>query len=209
MASGAARGELVRSAAVAAADQFPPAPPTQVRAADRPGDAGGAVVIRWVPSPDDLRRLVGQGAASFAVHVGPGVVHPVQGLFGYRILRWCEGEVPGLLASVRPGVAEYVDTTAIDGLRYRYEVRAFDGAGESAAPVEAEGRPILGWFDRADPTVDLNDFFLFADHFGRVEGEAVYDPLYDLDGDGRVDFDDFFLFADNYGRQVANLPAGP
>ncbi|MFH1567123.1 MAG: fibronectin type III domain-containing protein [Gemmatimonadota bacterium] len=198
MASGAARGELVTSAAVAAADQFPPAPPTQVRAADRPGDAGGAVVVRWVPSPDDRRRLLGEGVASFTVQVGPGAVHPVQGLSGYRILRWREGEVPGLLASVGPGVAEYVDTTAIDGLRYRYEVRAFDGAGESAAqveagspddvariaaavdnalvPVDAEGRPILGWFERADPTVNLNDFFLLADH---------------------------------YGRQVANLPAGP
>lgn len=74
------------------------------------------------------------------------------------------------------------------------------------APLDAEGRPVLGWFDRSDGRVDLNDFFFFGDHFGRVEGEVLYDAQYDLDGDRRVDFDDFFVFVDYFGREGANLP---
>jgi len=53
-------------------------------------------------------------------------------------------------------------------------------------------------FDGND-TVDLQDFFLFADHFGGT------DPVYDLDHSGLVDFDDFFLFADHFGERSPAL----
>ena len=56
--------------------------------------------------------------------------------------------------------------------------------------------------------VDLSDFFLFADNFGRSG------PVGDITGNGTVDFADFFLFADQYGyedpwgtsKPVVNIP---
>ena len=44
--------------------------------------------------------------------------------------------------------------------------------------------------------VDFDDFFIFADAFGKSDGEI------DLNGDGMVDFDDFFMFADAFGNEV-------
>ena len=65
-----------------------------------------------------------------------------------------------------------------------------------------------------DGTVDLSDFFLFADAFGGT------DPRFDLDGSGTVDLSDFFLFADYFGdpasgkllvlaREMIGLQDGP
>ncbi|MBT4501038.1 MAG: hypothetical protein HOC74_25130, partial [Gemmatimonadetes bacterium] len=82
--------------------------------------------------------------------------------------------------------------------------RAVDNA---QTPVGADGSPVLGWFDPVDDTVGFNDFFLFADHFGFIDGESGFDPLFDLDGNHRVDFADFFLFADYFGRKVVNYDA--
>ncbi|MEW6751578.1 MAG: glycoside hydrolase family 9 protein [Candidatus Latescibacterota bacterium] len=65
---------------------------------------------------------------------------------------------------------------------------------------EARARPrTSGDFD-GDGTVDLDDFFLFAQVFGSDLRH------YDLDESGRVDLEDFFLFVDAYtaaGRGVA------
>ncbi len=47
--------------------------------------------------------------------------------------------------------------------------------------------------------VDFDDFFLFADAFGRRRGEAGYNLKFDLNADGDINFDDFFLFADRFG----------
>ncbi len=49
--------------------------------------------------------------------------------------------------------------------------------------------------------VDFDDFFLFADAFGKTA--AIAGAKFDLNGNGLVDFDDFFVFADAFGR-----PAG-
>lgn len=65
------------------------------------------------------------------------------------------------------------------------------GAGTTAQRLAAD-------FDGND-TVDLQDFFLFADHFGGT------DPVYDLDHSGLVDFNDFFLFADHFGERSPAL----
>jgi hypothetical protein len=81
---------------------------------------------------------------------------------------------------------------------------ADDGKGGSIstsfqATVVAAGILLTGDFN-GDNTVNFDDFFLFADHFGQQTGDPDFDPLFDLDGDGDVDFDDFFLFADNFGQ---------
>lgn len=76
------------------------------------------------------------------------------------------------------------------------------GAGLSTA---ISIRPaLLGDFD-LDGDVDFNDFFFFADNFGRAD----FDPATDLNTDGVVTFDDFFIFADNFGATaVAKLIVG-
>lgn len=78
------------------------------------------------------------------------------------------------------------------------------------APVDADGEPILGWFTfgTSDTSVGFDDFFLFADNFGTVEGDETFDPIFDIapadEPNGAVDFDDFFRFADDFGKPVAN-----
>lgn len=47
--------------------------------------------------------------------------------------------------------------------------------------------------------VDFDDFFLFAEAFGRRRGEAGFDARFDLSADGAIDFDDFFIFAERFG----------
>ena len=50
-----------------------------------------------------------------------------------------------------------------------------------------------------DGSVGFVDFLSFAERFGSVVGEGVYDVRFDLNTDGVVDFNDFLLFADAFG----------
>ena len=54
---------------------------------------------------------------------------------------------------------------------------------------------IRGDFD-FDLDVDFDDFFIFSDSFG----QETFNPLTDLNGDGKVSFDDFFIFSDAFGQ---------
>ena len=101
----------------------------------------------------------------------------------------------------------------INGVTYAYEVRVVDGPHEVGEVVELGSSQDLartafalrntnqvpGWFDPTDDRVDFNDFFLFANHFGTIDVQPGYDPLYDLSPNNVIDFDDFFIFADNFG----------
>lgn len=53
-----------------------------------------------------------------------------------------------------------------------------------------------------DGVVDFDDFFEFADNFGK-EASTVEVQQYDLNWDGKIDFFDFFLFADSFGKRVS------
>ncbi|MBI2172831.1 MAG: hypothetical protein HYT73_01305 [Candidatus Aenigmarchaeota archaeon] len=55
-------------------------------------------------------------------------------------------------------------------------------------------------YDR-DGIVDFDDFFMFADAFGKRTGESGFNAKFDLDKDGVVDYTDFFAFADNFGKR--------
>ena len=71
--------------------------------------------------------------------------------------------------------------------------------------VAISGRPALpGDFDGTG-VVNFDDFFLFADNFGLMEGDVDFDPLFDLSGNAVVDFDDFFVLADNFGLTAGKL----
>ena len=61
---------------------------------------------------------------------------------------------------------------------------------------------IAGDFDESG-RVDLDDFFEFADAFGRTTASDNWDATFDLIINGEIDLDDFFEFADNFG-QAAN-----
>lgn len=47
--------------------------------------------------------------------------------------------------------------------------------------------------------VDFDDFFMFAEAFGRRRGEAGFNAKFDLNADGAINFDDFFIFAERFG----------
>ncbi len=69
--------------------------------------------------------------------------------------------------------------------------------------VVISGRPAVPGDVTDDGVVGFDDFFLFADNFGLMEGNPSFNPLFDFNGNGAVDFDDFFVMADNFG-----LPSG-
>ena len=71
-------------------------------------------------------------------------------------------------------------------------------------PVDANGNIIVGWFTRSGTQVDFDDFFAFADNFGRTDADPAFDGSFDIVPNGAVDFDDFFAFADSFGKIVAN-----
>ena len=60
---------------------------------------------------------------------------------------------------------------------------------------------ITGDFDESG-RVDLDDFFEFADTFGRTTVAPNWDPKFDLIVNGEIDLDDFFEFADNFGQSA-------
>jgi len=118
-----------------------PLPPFGVTVADKPNDAGGAVTIRWRPSPDDVEN----GKVTF-----------------YRIYRAVEKDgQPGQFVQIdqRPAGADtaYVlhDGNADDELSYFYRVAALklvkkDGlvVGEYLAQSDIAGpvSPVAQWF---------------------------------------------------------------
>ncbi len=92
-----------------------------------------------------------------------------------------------------------------------YSTRSFDGRNETlATPIVARlTNRSLGAIAKVDADfdddqrVDFNDFFMFADAFGRPD----FDPVFDLDGNGAVEFGDFFLFADHFGQSAGKAIA--
>ncbi|MCC7262735.1 MAG: choice-of-anchor D domain-containing protein [Candidatus Latescibacteria bacterium] len=72
-------------------------------------------------------------------------------------------------------------------------------AGGATPLIGADGQEIFGDFD-GDASVTFDDFFQFADNFGKTSADVGFDEAFDLSGDGAVTFDDFFIFADNFGK---------
>ncbi|MSS73279.1 MAG: hypothetical protein EXS64_17585 [Candidatus Latescibacteria bacterium] len=118
------------------------------------------------------------------------------------------------LVTVRAGVLGVLDMTlssankgAVQAVRADRIVavigRAGGGSGEvqffiSADPFQPSPASLCD-FD-GDGRVDFDDFFLFADRFGRSSGQGGFDPLFDLDGDRSIGLEDFFRFAEHFGE---------
>ena len=210
VAAGVERSALTLTEEEARAiDNIAPAAVPSLSVLDAPGDAGNRIVLTWTRSPSD--RLV-QGAAGA---IGPAAYLPVPGVAGYGIYRRAAGaDEFVLVGQVAAGATSFVDETALNGVRYTYQVRAYDADNETASVeqtalavrnqvVDSEGRVLLGLFG-ADNRVGFDDFFLLADMFGLTAADAAFDPAFDLapGAQPQIDFDDFFVFADYFGRST-------
>ncbi|MYB70410.1 MAG: T9SS type A sorting domain-containing protein [Gemmatimonadetes bacterium] len=194
---------------VGAIDNIAPLAVPSLSALDVPNDEGSRIALMWELSLSD--RLL-QGIVAEAI--GPAALEPVVGVHGYSIYRKTGAEEFVLVAQVEAGVTSFIDETALNGMRYTYQVRPFDLDNETGSDIEqtamavrnvavdSEGRAIVGLFG-ADNRVGFDDFFILADLFGLTAEDAGFDPAFDLAPSAMIDFDDFFVFADNFGRSVA------
>ncbi len=88
--------------------------------------------------------------------------------------------------------------TASSGMTVSSETAGDESTEESGACTQGDFN--------CDDTVDLRDFFVFADAFGQTVPPA--DPRFDLDGDGEIGLLDFFAFAKLFrrpGKSTAKL----
>jgi hypothetical protein len=84
---------------------------------------------------------------------------------------------------------------------------SLSGAGTTERGLfDDDGNVIQGDFD-GSADVDFQDFFAFAENFGRVSGDVDFDATFDLDNLGSVDFQDFFIFAENFGKSGTYIGA--
>ena len=193
-----------------AIDNIAPLAVPSLSVLDAPNDEGSRILLTWALSPSD-RLLQGIVAAA----IGPTVTEPIVGVHGYSIYRKTGAEDEfAMVGQVDAGVTSFVDETALNGVRYTYQVRPFDLDNETVSDaeqtamavrnvaVDSEGRAIVGLFG-ADNRVGFDDFFILADLFGLTAEDAGFDPAFDLAPSAVIDFDDFFVFADNFGRSTA------
>ncbi|KPJ49881.1 MAG: hypothetical protein AMJ41_02160 [candidate division Zixibacteria bacterium DG_27] len=101
-------------------------PPSEVIAEDHPGDAGGAIIVRWKLSPDEAKRIT-----------------------GYEILR--STSPTGEFSSVgfaATGANRYVDANTEDSLTYYYKVVAVDvNKNASESELSPPARSSAQWFN--------------------------------------------------------------
>lgn len=110
-----AQGVTSTTDQVAAVDDIPPAPVTNLQALDASIDEEESIVLTWTLSADD--------AISFSAFGGSIV--PWADVRGYRVYRKSEAEEQ-LIATVSPGVTEYTDESVESEVTYTYAVRPFD-----------------------------------------------------------------------------------
>ena len=197
--------------AVRAIDNIAPEAIPSLQVLDTPNDAGGSITVTWVKSESDLMI-----SRTFAGAVGPSTADAIQGVKGYNIYRSVGDEPAALVGQVGPGETSFVDLTAFNGVRYTYSVSPYDEdniteAGQSATALsirnrvfDSSGAPIAGLFG-SDNKVGFDDFFIFADNFGRQAGDKDFEPAFDLSANNRIDFEDFFIFGDNFGRIAVGI----
>jgi hypothetical protein len=194
--------------AVRAIDDIAPAPIQSLLAEDTQGDIGGSITVRWTQSADD-RMLT----TTVPNAIGEMKTYTTAGVTGYSIYRRIGDTAWQMVGQAAAGETSFEDATVFNGVRYAYKVEARDadnvtdsGLQKSAMAirnnvVDANGQRVLGLFG-ADTKVDVDDFFIFADHFGMTAGADGFDRAFDLSPNNAIDIADFFVFADNFGREI-------
>jgi uncharacterized protein DUF6754 len=127
---------LSRPASAVAPETTPPPAaelpaPTTFSAKDRPGDGGNAVLLTW----KDPAGLPANALIQIRRAVPPAY-------------EWTD------IATVKPGVQRYEETTAKDGVVYRYEIRATAPADTAAAAAMAMGPALV-----SDPVASRDNWF--------------------------------------------------
>jgi hypothetical protein len=197
---------------VRAIDNIAPEAISYLRVMDTPNDAGSSVTVTWTRSESD--RLLPRLAANA---VGNGAVaDQVAGVKGYQILRKAGDGEYTLVGKALGGETSFADVTALNGVRYSYQVRPYDEDNVTETAIERtamairnnaadkDGQPIYGLFGM-DNKVGFDDFFIFADNFGMTAADEAFEPAFDLApsvGLPTINFEDFFVFADNFGRNI-------
>ncbi len=101
-------------------DNLPPVVPTNLTATDHPADQGGAIDLSWTVSVsvDVKEQRIYRGTSS--------------GVYG----------ATPIVTFTNNTTNSYIDTGRVNGIRYYYVVRAFDGTQESTNSNEANAIPI-------------------------------------------------------------------
>ena len=198
--------------AVRAIDNIPPEAVSYIRAMDTPNDAGYSITVTWSKSESD--RLLPRSAPN-AVGTGQ-LTDQVAGVKGYQINRKVGDSGYTLVGKVGTGETSFQDVTALNGVRYTYQVSPYDEDNVTASAIERtamsirnsvvgkDGKPVFGLFGM-DNRVGFDDFFIFADNFGLTVADEAFEPAFDLSpstGIAKIDFEDFFVFADNFGLNI-------
>jgi len=207
------------AAAVRAIDNIPPAAvtgETHTKVVDK-----REVTLTWTMSRDD--RVVG-----FIPYRGYAV--PIAGVRTYDVLRGADANSLVRIASLASGTTTFKDVVGPDlGNRLVYRITATDLDNATPGqiitvdltPVQvgrikyftANNQPVFLMLAENDPsfnlTEDFDDFFAFADSFGKTPGQPGFNLQADTDDDKDVDFDDFFAFADAFGRTAVPRAGKP
>jgi hypothetical protein len=194
--------------AVRAIDNIAPEPVPSLRAMDTPNDMGSSITVLWTKSESD--RMLPR---SYSNAIGIELADQVAGVEGYNIYRKVGNGQSSLVGKASAGETSFQDITALNGVRYTYQVKPYDADNETGAmfersgisirnnAVDVSGQPIYGLFG-IDTKVGFDDFFVFADNFGLSAADEIFEPAFDLIANAKIDFDDFFAFADNFGREA-------
>ena len=199
LCASSAAAQVTVSESTADTDDLAPSPVGGVQAEFNEG--GRSITVSWSLSVDDAVRQV-PTSSDFTTGGTFKEVNEVEQYNIWRRLADGSGSL-AIVGTVGAGVTSLVDASinvSQGSRRYFYMVSVVDETGNESAPIEsAEVRNmlLLGDFDY-NGKVNLLDYGIFQRNFGQAE----FDPVTDLDGNGMVDLDDFFLWADNLGDNL-------
>ncbi|MYF91801.1 MAG: hypothetical protein F4184_06740 [Gemmatimonadetes bacterium] len=199
LCASSAAAQVTVSESTADTDDLAPSPVGGVQAEFNEG--GRSITVSWSLSVDDAVRQV-PTSSDFTTGGTFKEVNEVEQYNIWRRLSDGSGSL-AIVGTVGAGVTSLVDASinvSQGSRRYFYMVSVVDETGNESAPIEsAEVRNmlLLGDFDY-NGKVNLLDYGIFQRNFGQAE----FDPVTDLDGNGMVDLDDFFLWADNLGANL-------
>lgn len=199
LCASSAAAQVTVSESTADTDDLAPSPVGGVQAEFNEG--GRSITVSWSLSVDDAVRQV-PTSSDFTTGGTFKEVNEVEQYNIWRRLADGSGSL-AIVGTVGAGVTSLVDASinvSQGSRRYFYMVSVVDETGNESTPIEsAEVRNmlLLGDFDY-NGKVNLLDYGIFQRNFGQAE----FDPVTDLDGNGMVDLDDFFLWADNLGANL-------